>query len=126
VRRPPDPPKDESTVIHEAPLSAALRMAAAKPFLLEQVAGPGAPRQFTLELEETLVGRSLQATISVEGNGMSRQHVSIKRASGEFTFTDLNSANGVFLNGVKTHSAVLRQGDTVQMGDAVFVFREGG
>jgi hypothetical protein len=31
----------------------------------------------------------------------------------------------MFLNGIKTHSAVLREGDTIQMGDVVFVFHEG-
>jgi pSer/pThr/pTyr-binding forkhead associated (FHA) protein len=126
VRRFTDLPQEEpTTVVHEMPLPASVRLATAKPFLLEQVAGPGAPRQFVLELDETIVGRSLQATISVDGNGMSRQHLTIKRAGPEFTFTDLNSSNGVFLNGVKTHSAVLRQGDTVQLGDVVFVFHEG-
>ena len=97
-----------------------------KPFLLEQVAGPGAPREFTLELDETILGRSLQATISIESAGISRQHAAVRRSGPEFSVTDLNSANGIYLNGVKTHSAILREGDTLQIGDVVFVFHEGG
>jgi pSer/pThr/pTyr-binding forkhead associated (FHA) protein len=39
---------------------------------------------------------------------------------------DLESSNGVFLNGVRVHSAALHEGDVIQIGDAVLVFREGG
>ena len=116
---------EQTTMVHDAPVPPSALPRMRKPFLLEQIGGPGAPRQFPLDLEETVIGRSLQATISVEGNGMSRQHASVRRSGPEYTITDLNSANGLYLNGVKTHSAVLRQGDTLQLGDAVFVFHEG-
>jgi pSer/pThr/pTyr-binding forkhead associated (FHA) protein len=96
-----------------------------KPFVLEQLQGPGAPREFVLDLDEIVVGRSLQATISVESGSISRQHFSLKRKGAEFTCTDLNSSNGVYLNSVKTHSAVLREGDVLQIGDVVFVYHEG-
>ena len=89
------------------------------------MAGPGAPREFALEFDETVLGRSLSATISIESSGISRQHAVIKRSGPEFSVTDLNSANGIYLNGVKTHSAVLRQGDTLQLGEVIFVFHEG-
>lgn len=96
-----------------------------KPFLLEQVAGPGAPRSFTLDLDETVLGRSVSANISIESSGISRKHAAVRRAGPEFSVTDLDSANGIYLNGVKTHSAILREGDTLQLGDVVFVFHEG-
>lgn len=111
-------------MVHDVPIPASLRRAK-KPFVLEQVGGPGSPREFVLEHDEIIVGRSLQANISIDGNGISRQHAAIRRAGPEYTFVDLNSANGVYLNTVKTHSAVLRQGDTLQLGDALFVFHEG-
>ena len=93
--------------------------------MFSQVQGPGAPREFVLDLPEVIVGRSLHATISIDGGGVSRQHFSLKRNGPEYTFTDLDSANGVFLNGVKTHSAVLREGDVLQLGDVVLVYHEG-
>jgi pSer/pThr/pTyr-binding forkhead associated (FHA) protein len=37
---------------------------------------------------------------------------------------DNDSRNGVFLNGVKVHSAVLRDGDVIQVADSVFVYHE--
>jgi pSer/pThr/pTyr-binding forkhead associated (FHA) protein len=37
---------------------------------------------------------------------------------------DNDSHNGVFLNGVKIHSAVLRDGDVVQVADSIFIYSE--
>jgi pSer/pThr/pTyr-binding forkhead associated (FHA) protein len=96
-----------------------------RPFVLEQIGGPGAPRQFELELEETVVGRSLSAHISIDSGLLSRQHMSLRRTGLEVSCADMGSANGMFLNGLKAHSAVLRQGDTIQIGDVIFVFHEG-
>jgi len=40
-------------------------------------------------------------------------------------FRDLESRNGSWLNNLRVHSATLREGDIVQIGDAIFVFRAG-
>lgn len=96
-----------------------------KPFLLAQVQGPGAPRKWVLELDEIVVGRSMQAHVSIDSGLLSRRHMMLTRSAGEYRAVDLDSANGVYLNGVKAHSAVLREGDLLQIGDVVFVFHEG-
>jgi pSer/pThr/pTyr-binding forkhead associated (FHA) protein len=92
---------------------------------LEQVQGPGAPRSFELELDETIVGRAVQAHVCVPSSLISRRHMALRKAGPQFSCADLDSANGVLLNGVKAHSAVLHEGDTLQIGDVVFVFHEG-
>jgi pSer/pThr/pTyr-binding forkhead associated (FHA) protein len=125
VGRNDEPWEDQPTTVQDVPVPASLRARVKKPFALEQIAGPGAPRELLLESDEIIVGRSAQADISVDGNGISRTHAAIRKSGPEYTFTDLNSANGVYLNGIKTHSAVLREGDMLQLGDAVFVFHEG-
>ena len=112
-------------MVHDMPVPASVRLRPKKPFVLEQVAGPGAPAEHVLDLPEIVVGRSPQANISVDGNGISRQHLAIRRTGPEYTFTDLDSANGVYLNSVKTHAAVLREGDVLQLGETIFVFHEG-
>ena len=98
---------------------------AAVPPRLELVRGPEAPRTLALGPDETVVGRSHQANICIESSLLSRGHISIKKIGPEFRLNDLDSANGVFLNGVRVHSAGLHEGDTIQIGDVVFVFREG-
>ncbi len=91
---------------------------------LEQVRGPGAPRRFGLALAETVVGRGTQANVTIDSALLSRRHVIFRRNGPELSLADLDSANGVFLNGVKAHSAVLHEGDTIQIGDVVFVLHE--
>jgi pSer/pThr/pTyr-binding forkhead associated (FHA) protein len=125
VKKPSDDWDEPKTLVQELPLPASVRARTKKPFLLEQIAGPGAPCEHKLEQDEIVIGRSAQAGIFIDGNGVSRSHLSIRRSGPEYGFTDLNSANGVYLNSVKTHSAVLREGDVIQIGDVVFVFHEG-
>ena len=96
-----------------------------KPFVLQQLEGPLAPRSFVLDLEELVIGRSTQAHISIDSSMLSRRHLILRKLGGEYRAEDLGSSNGVYLNGVKVHSAVLREGDTLQIGDVVLVFHEG-
>ena len=127
-----DPPKpgrsldalDEATVIGQPDLSPASR-GYNKPFMLQQVEGPGAPRNYVLDLNEVVIGRSTQAHIAIDSGLLSRRHIALRRSGLEFVATDLDSSNGMFLNGVKAHSAVLREGDTIQIGEVVFVYHEG-
>lgn len=93
---------------------------------LEQVRGPGAPRELALGLGETIVGRSHQATLYIESALLSRRHISIRNQGPEFRCLDLDSANGMYVNGIKAHSALLHDGDTLQIGDVVLVFHEAG
>ena len=97
-----------------------------QPVVLRQIRGVGAPRDFVLELDETVIGRSLQAHISIDSSLLSRRHIAIRRSGAEFSAVDLESANGMYLNGIRAHAAVLRGGDTLQIGDVVLVFHEGG
>ena len=115
---------DEETVIGQPELSPASR-AYNKPFMLQQVEGPGSPRDYILDLDEIVVGRSTQAHIAIDSGLLSRRHIALRRSGLEFVVTDLDSSNGMFLNGVKAHSAVLREGDTIQIGEVVFVYHEG-
>ena len=91
---------------------------------LEQIRGPGAPRRFGLALPETVVGRGQQANVTIDSALLSRRHVCFRRNGPELSLADLDSANGVYVNGVKAHSAVLHEGDTIQVGDVVFVLHE--
>lgn len=96
-----------------------------RPFLLVQVEGLGAPREYPLQLPEVVIGRSRQVHLAIESHQLSRRHCSLRRVGPDYVCADLDSVNGVWLNGVKVHSAVLRDGDELQLGDVVFVYREG-
>jgi pSer/pThr/pTyr-binding forkhead associated (FHA) protein len=119
-----DPDFDsEATVAGEVSLVESARSGGREP-VLEQVKGPGAPRQYRLVLTETIVGRGQQATVLIDSALLSRRHVAFRRSGPAVTLEDLDSQNGVHVNGVKVHCAVLHEGDTLQLGDVVFVFHE--
>lgn len=118
------PPRDASTLIADLQVVASSKRPH-KPHLLQQIAGPGAPSEHLLDLEEIVIGRSAQAQISIESGLLSRRHVLLRRSGPEYTCQDLDSSNGLYLNGIRAHSAVLRDGDLLQIGDVIFIFREG-
>ena len=96
-----------------------------KPAELEQVEGPGAPASHPLNLVHMVIGRAPNAAIRVDSIEVSRQHMALKRSGKEYQCEDLESRNGVYLNGIKIHSATLHEGDTIQLGNVVFIFHEG-
>ena len=121
----PGRPREEPTVELSQPIELGAARSQRTP-TLEQVRGPGAPRVVRLTEDEVIVGRSLQAAISIDSGSISRRHLALSRVDSGYRCTDLDSSNGVFLNGVKVHSALLHDGDTLQLGDAAFVYHETG
>lgn len=94
--------------------------------VLEMVQGPGAPRPYELFRIEMVIGRAIDADVPINSTDLSRRHVLFKRmASGQHQLLDLGGRNGVFVNGVKIHSATLHDGDSVQLGSILFVYHEG-
>lgn len=92
---------------------------------LDLVKGPGAPEAYPLSRERLFIGRGRTADVSIDSAELSRRHAVLARVENEWTVEDLDSRNGIYLNGLKVHSATLRDGDKLQLGELVFVFREG-
>jgi len=77
-----------------------------------------------LNKPELVIGRDEKADITLPSANISRRHALIKCRHQEVSIHDFESRNGVFLNGIKVHSAVLRDGDVVRLADCVFDFYE--
>lgn len=90
----------------------------------EQLSGVGAPRMIRLTADRYVIGRSSQADLVFECDQLSRQHLEIVRIEEGYMFTDLESTNGVLLNGVLAHSVTLCSGDQLQIGNLVLIFHE--
>ncbi|MFZ5446809.1 MAG: FHA domain-containing protein [Myxococcota bacterium] len=101
------------------------RPAVQRPHGFDVKQGPGQGTRFELDQNELIIGRGDKATLVLESEEVSRQHARLTRLEGEYTIEDLESRNGIVLNGLKVHSAVLRDGDQVQLGDVVLSYREG-
>ena len=118
--------KTAVTESHSAPRGTSGVFRVQKPHYLELVEGPGAPQKFQLDRPTMIVGRSADADLRIDSEELSRKHMLIIRSGDEFSCEDMDSRNGVFLNGVKIHSATLRDKDTLQLGAVILVYHEGG
>lgn len=92
--------------------------AAAQPALVA-MAGPLAGQRFSLD-GPVEVGRDGTHIPLAFDQMASRRHAMLEPVAGGLRVTDLNSTNGVIVNGSKTPAAVLRSGDTLQIGISVF------
>ena len=96
----------------------------ARIFVLHQDTGPDAPRDHLLVGEESVVGRSTEADIQIDASDLSRKHMLLYRDGDLYHCRDLDSRNGVHLNGTLISSATLQDGDVLQLGSVIFFFRE--
>ena len=96
-----------------------------RPPHLERVEGTAGPARVEIGHHPFVIGRSSTADIVLDSASLSRHHARIERRDHETVLTDLDSRNGIFLNGVRVHSAVLRDRDTIQIGAVVYLYRDG-
>jgi predicted component of type VI protein secretion system len=93
--------------------------------ILSQIKGPGAPQTILIQDGTSIIGRSADADIRFQSSRVSRKHAKLIYDGAEYSCTDLDSHNGLLLNGITVHSAALRDGDTIQIGDIVFIYHQG-
>jgi pSer/pThr/pTyr-binding forkhead associated (FHA) protein len=87
-------------------------------------AGTGEGREFKLRAKATL-GRAPDNDIILEDLKVSRQHAVIAFTEGRYSITDLESANGTFVNGLRIReSHPLRAEDVISLGDTELTFYE--
>jgi pSer/pThr/pTyr-binding forkhead associated (FHA) protein len=96
-----------------------------RPFYLEQIEGVGAPQRIPLSKQEVTVGRAEDSDIRLHSQRASRLHAHLRRQGTDYMICDNDSHNGILLNGIRIHSATLREGDVIQMADSAFIFHEG-
>lgn len=85
------------------------------------IAGPHTGRVFTFDQHETfLIGRSESAHFCLpEDRYFSRHHCLLEIAPPQCFLRDLGSTNGTFVNGQRTESVYLKDGDRIQGGETV-------
>ena len=82
---------------------------------------------YELTAEETLIGRNPTTDITLLDEGISREHalIAYDPESDAYSVEDLQSTNGTKVNGKRVRSAVLSDGDELQIGHTRFEFRLG-
>ncbi len=92
---------------------------------LVTIAG-GETREYLFDSDDLTLGRAETSQIVVPDERVSRTHLRIERdPTGAVRITDLGSANGTFVNGVRVTSAVLRGGDKLVVGSTELRFETG-
>jgi phage tail-like protein len=84
-----------------------------------------APKQFSLPLGSTTLGREADNGVVLDADGVSRYHARIICTPTDCTITDLESTNGTFLNQVRLQPNTpmpLRSGDKLRIGVYAIAF----
>ena len=82
-------------------------------------------RRYTINQTPWRIGRSRSNDLTLEHTSVSRLHAEIRRdAFGQFTVHDLESLNGVIVNGEQISQKHLAENDRVEIGDVGFVFSQ--
>jgi diguanylate cyclase (GGDEF)-like protein len=84
--------------------------------------GPNLGRRFTLNGPEHVVGRLPELDVSVEEDGVSRQHARLRKLGDHWSLEDLGSTNGSFVNDERITHKSLRDGDMLRFGTAILRF----
>jgi pSer/pThr/pTyr-binding forkhead associated (FHA) protein len=81
--------------------------------------------RYQIAANPTLIGRNPSTHVTLVDEGTSREHAVISHDEGVYTIEDLQTTNGTKVNGKRVRFAELRDGDEIQIGRTVFVFRRG-
>lgn len=96
--------------------------AASRPRLVLQTAD--GERNVTLDARVTVLGRGADADVRLSDTGVSRIHAEVQLEGDTVTVVDRGSTNGTTVNGRRISTAVLHDGDVVELGGSRLVFRE--
>jgi pSer/pThr/pTyr-binding forkhead associated (FHA) protein len=84
------------------------------------VAGDGTGRRVAIDRDTLVIGRSRDADVRLDVEGVSRKHARITRGAGHaLSLVDLGAKNGTFLNGERVDVAALHHGDRIQIAEVV-------
>jgi hypothetical protein len=84
--------------------------------------GPSRGARFLITSEGVTIGRAPASDIFLDDVTVSRAHATIKREDGAFTFSDLGSLNGSYINNQQSTTHRLTSGDEIQIGKFHMLF----
>jgi len=76
-----------------------------------------------LDKHEVVIGRSRDCDIQLADPNVSRRHAEVRQEGAAYWVIDLDSTNGMEVNGRRLKRAKLRQGDRILLGSTELVFR---
>jgi ABC transport system ATP-binding/permease protein len=84
-----------------------------------------APTMIIEPSKPVIIGRAPEADIHLDAPNISRKHASFKKLGEQYVLEDLGSLNGTYVNDQPIQSAILRDGDLIEIGKFLLVFANG-
>jgi hypothetical protein len=72
---------------------------------------------------KTLIGRSKEADVQIDDGAASRRHAELRQEGTAYWIVDLDSTNGLEVNGLRSKRAKLDHGDKITIGATEILFR---
>ena len=88
-------------------------------YLLEVMTGPTAGATLTIDEKGLIVGSSSDCDVTLVDSTVSRRHLKLGRTDKGVWANDLNSRNGIFLNGVRVEGLLVRREALITVGKTV-------
>jgi len=81
-------------------------------------------REFEIVDNEVHMGRELDNTLRLPDPSISRHHCVLRKVGGGYEIQDLQSSNGVLVNGNRVQSSPLHHGDRITLGQIQLTFQD--
>ena len=79
-------------------------------------------RTHQVEKRRVVIGRSRECDIQLSDPNVSRRHAEVRQEGATYWVVDMNSTNGIEVNGRRLKRAKLENGDTVTLGSTEIRF----
>ena len=86
------------------------------------ISGANIGHQYKIKINQTMIGRSINADIQIDDDSASRDHAFIIRDGDGYRVRDNASKNGCFVNDAKVDDARIKDGDLLRIGKTIFKF----
>jgi hypothetical protein len=80
-------------------------------------------RKYDITKQRTVIGRSRDCDVQIEDPSASRRHAEVRQEGTAYWIVDLDSTNGLEVNGLRTQRAKLDHGDKITIGSTEISFR---
>ena len=86
------------------------------------VLGPLKKEPIELTIDEIIIGRDASCTLPVGDLHLSRRHCAIRTEGNARKIVDLDSRNGIMVNGVPVRERTLEHADKIEIGGCLFIY----